>query len=91
MFSAVLSLALAPSPAGVFGREKPLPPVTVPAEAPYGYTYCPARDLDLVARYPAQRTPVVGVAVKGKERPPVADGVMLPPPELPSRTRRFRR
>jgi hypothetical protein len=53
--SAVVALALAPCPAGVFGRDKPLPPVTVPAEAPYGYTYAPCRDLDLVARYPACR------------------------------------
>lgn len=51
----VLALALAPCPGGVFGRDRALPPVSVPAEAPYGYTYQPARDLDLVARQPAQR------------------------------------
>lgn len=53
--TAVLALALSPCPAGPLGREKPLPPVTAPADAPYGYTYAPARDLDLVARYPACR------------------------------------
>jgi hypothetical protein len=49
--TAVLALALCP--AGF--REKPLPPVTAPAEWVYGYTYAPARDLDLACRYPARR------------------------------------
>lgn len=54
MFStAVIALALCP--AGPLGREKPLPPVTAPAEWVYGYSYAPARDLDLVCRYPARR------------------------------------
>jgi hypothetical protein len=53
--SATLLVALATAPgSGLFG-SKPLPPVVAPPEAPYGYTYCPARDLNLVARYPAMR------------------------------------
>jgi hypothetical protein len=40
---------------------------------------------------PALWTPILGVAAKGKERPPAADGVVIPPPELPPRPRRFRR
>ena len=53
--SAALALALAPCPAGIAGRDKPLPPVVVPAEAPYGYTYAPARDIALIPRFPVQR------------------------------------
>ncbi|MDB5308162.1 MAG: hypothetical protein JWO38_2364 [Gemmataceae bacterium] len=52
--TAVLALALAPCPAGV-AFDRPLLPVTVPAEAPHGYTYAPARDLDMVVRLPARR------------------------------------
>src|SRR4051812_48673772 len=54
--SLVLALALTQTPGGpLVGRDRPLPPVTVPADAPYGYTYAPARDLNLVPRYPACR------------------------------------
>jgi hypothetical protein len=50
MTSALL-LALALSP----GSDRSLGPVAAPAEAPYGYTYFPARDLDRIPRYPALR------------------------------------
>lgn len=52
--SSSLLLTLALTPAGPL-QSKPLPPVTVPADAAYGYTYAPARDLDKVPRYPARR------------------------------------
>ncbi len=52
--SSVLLLSLSLTPGGLLG-SKPLPPVVAPAEWPYGYTYAPAYDLDLVARYPARR------------------------------------
>ena len=52
--SSALLLALALTP-GNDHLGAPLVPVVVPAEAPYGYTYFPARDLDRVARYPARR------------------------------------
>ncbi len=39
---------------------------------------------------PALWTPVVGLALKGKDRPPL-DGVVIPPPDLPPKKRRFRR
>ncbi|MBX9585121.1 MAG: hypothetical protein K2X87_32850 [Gemmataceae bacterium] len=52
--SSSLLLTLALAPAGPF-HSKPLPPVAVPADAPFGYAYAPARDLDKVPRYPARR------------------------------------
>jgi hypothetical protein len=39
---------------------------------------------------PALWTPVLGVAARGRDRPPVA-GVVVPPPDIPARQRRFRR
>ena len=53
--SSSLLLTLAMAPAGPVFGSKPLPPLTVPADAPWGYTYAPARDLDRHARYPARR------------------------------------
>lgn len=52
--SSSLLLTLALTPAGPL-HPQPLPPVAVPAEAPWGYTYAPARDLEKVARFPARR------------------------------------
>ena len=50
----LVALALTPGSGGITG-PRPLVPVVAPAENPFGYTYAPARDLNLVIRYPARR------------------------------------
>jgi hypothetical protein len=54
MTSALL-LALALTPGADLRNGPPLAPVTISPEAPFGFTYAPARDLARVVRYPAMR------------------------------------
>lgn len=55
MTSAILITALATTPGFVGDGKYPIGPVPVAPEAPHGYTYSPARDLNMVVRYPAYR------------------------------------
>lgn len=72
--TSILLFAVALTPAVDLKYGPPLGPVTVPAEAPYGYTYAPARDLNRIPRYPAMCY-----------NPQPADVILMSDPTLTSR------